>query len=78
LTHRPGVSTECEFRIVRPGGEVRHLYAVWAVERTPDGTLLRVHGVTHDITERKQTQEQLIQAQKMELIGQMAGGIAHD
>jgi two-component system cell cycle sensor histidine kinase/response regulator CckA len=57
---------------------VRHVHAVWAAERAADGTLLRVHGVTHDITERKQTQEQLIQAQKMELIGQMAGGIAHD
>ncbi len=68
----------CEFRIVRPTGEVRHLHVVWAVERAADGALVRVNGVTHDITERKLTQEQLIQAQKMELIGQMAGGIAHD
>lgn len=67
-----------EFRIVRPTGEVRHLHVVWEVERAADGTLVRVNGVTHDITDRKQTQEQLIQAQKMELIGQMAGGIAHD
>jgi len=77
-TREPGKPTACEFRIVRPSGEVRHVYAVWAVERAIDGALLRVHGVTHDVTERKQTQEQLIQAQKMELIGQMAGGIAHD
>lgn len=77
-THEPGKPMACEFRVIRPSGEVRHVYSVWAVERAPDGTLLRIHGVTHDVTDRKQTQEQLIQAQKMELIGQMAGGIAHD
>jgi two-component system cell cycle sensor histidine kinase/response regulator CckA len=74
----PTTPVGCEFRIVRPSGEVRHIYETWAVERAGDGTLVRVNGVTHDITDRKQTQEQLIQAQKMELIGQMAGGIAHD
>ena len=78
LVHRPGVPTACEFRITRPDGQVRHLSAVWAIERAADGRLVRVNGVTHDVTERKQAQEQLVQAQKMELIGQMAGGIAHD
>ena len=35
-------------------------------------------GVIHDLTDRKRTEAQLIQAQKMEAVGQLSGGIAHD
>jgi len=34
--------------------------------------------IIHDLSEHKRTQEQLLQAQKMEMVGQLSGGIAHD
>lgn len=53
--------------------------------RDPDGTLLGFAKITRDITERRenqialeQTREALFQAQKMEAIGQLTGGVAHD
>lgn len=46
--------------------------------RAPDGQLLGFAKITRDMTERRLMQEQLHQAQKMEAIGQLTGGVAHD
>jgi PAS domain S-box-containing protein len=50
-------SYETEFRIIRPGGEIR--WCVWTAAATTDkaGRVIRVSGVTIDITERKRAEE---------------------
>jgi PAS domain S-box-containing protein len=46
--------------------------------QTPDGALAGFAKITRDITDRRELERRLAQAQKMEAVGQLTGGIAHD
>ena len=66
------------YRIVRPDGTVRHIRDRAFPVRNKDGDIYRVVGIADDITEARSRDEQLRQAQKMEAVGQLTGGVAHD
>jgi two-component system cell cycle sensor histidine kinase/response regulator CckA len=66
------------YRIVRPDGSIRWLRDRSFVVRDKDGRIESFGGIGEDITRLKETEQQLLHAQKMEAVGRLAGGIAHD
>ena len=66
------------YRIQRPDGTVRWIHDRAFPVRGAAGEILRVVGTAEDITEQRQLEAQFRQSQKMEAIGQLAGGVAHD
>ncbi|HLY88923.1 MAG TPA: ATP-binding protein, partial [Acetobacteraceae bacterium] len=65
-------------RFIKQSGEIRVLRYEGRPIVDSDGVIRRVLGTAQDVTELDMIQRELAQSQKMEVIGHLAGGVAHD
>lgn len=78
LRKQPKGAYDETYRIVRPDGSIRWVRDLAFPVRDTAGALLRIVGCARDITEQMNLEEQFLRAQRLEAIGALASGVAHD
>ena len=69
---------EEEYRVIHSDGSERWVLGTGTALPGGDNAPARFGGIVRDITARKKLEGEFLQAQKMESVGQLAGGVAHD
>ena len=77
-TADPHYHSQLENRVFRRDREIRHVITYISITKDAAGRTIQLHGANQDITDRKRLESCLFQAQKLESIGQLAAGIAHE
>ncbi len=73
-----GAAVSYDYERTKADGRVKHMTSTLIPDRTQDGRTLGCFVLSLDVSERKRSQSALAQAQRMEAVGQLSGGLAHD
>jgi PAS domain S-box-containing protein len=73
-----GIVRGFEYQVRRRDGSALWISESARAVRGPDGTVSHYEGFIEDINPRKRYEAKLFQSQKMETVGKLAGGIAHE
>jgi PAS domain S-box-containing protein len=71
-------SWHAQIRLRAPSGEVREVEIAATAIYEQDGRMAGAVVAMRDVTQRRNLEEQLLQSQKMQAVGLLAGGVAHD
>jgi PAS domain S-box-containing protein len=69
---------EYDWEIIRKDGTKRYIEASASLRRDASGKPIGFRGIIRDSTDKKRIEEQLSQAEKLQAVGEMATGVAHD
>lgn len=81
----PDKPVAIEYRVVRPDGDIRWVYALGEAARDENGEIHTVNGIHFDITDRKLAEEELarsrealLQSEKLGALGSLLAGVSHE